>query len=120
MRSPGSAAHGPRGVMLRVWISAPEGGGWGGGGPTACSRRAVCAPAVASSTYAPSGGTGRNARNAPFGSTVTGWPLISSRARPVLVEPKMKFESRSEERRVGKECRSRRERDHTKKKRTKG
>ena len=95
MRSPGSAAQAPRGEMLRVWISTPEGGGSGGRSTTARSRRAVWAPAVASSTYTPSGGTGRKARNAPFGATVTGWPLIRSRARPVLVEPKMKFESRT-------------------------
>ena len=59
-------------------------------------ERTLSPPRSATSSYRGDGpgGFGTNAMNAPLGYTRAGTPLIRSVARPLPIDPKMKFESR--------------------------
>src|SRR5437879_372350 len=91
----------PRGETLALsTTSGPvsDRSGRAGGMLTGTTSRALSVGVCATISYrgADAGGTGRYAMNVPFDATGTGAPLMVSDVCPLPVEPKMKFESRTE------------------------
>jgi hypothetical protein len=91
----GPGARSPTGVDVSVVTGSGAAGGAAAGSCTGCDSRAVRRPTDATSSYVGGlfVGMGRNARNAPFGQTGAGTPLIVRKALPFPSEPKMNAES---------------------------